>query len=180
MQPQTSKKLPPCLPAAWRHSLLYRSGPSTNKLPSAIAKYCKFWLISPEHLLSFFCTPVSVFSCIFESLGLFFQIGGLAFWLQLFHEDASGPGCPVSSTYQTVILQNLRLCAGIPLTVEADLKAKSSNTKYLISIVWLFCPVFVLVPFMVFPLDLSQLCSLWQMWKDLNVWLREQGCREGF
>ena len=46
------------------------SSPSVNKLPSSTAKYFNFWLISPEHLLPFFCTPVPMFSCIVESLVL--------------------------------------------------------------------------------------------------------------
>lgn len=46
------------------------SSPLVNKLPSVIAKYVTFWLLSPERLLSVFCTPISIFSCIVESLGL--------------------------------------------------------------------------------------------------------------
>lgn len=42
----------------------------TNRLPSSTAKYFKFWIISPEQLLPFFCTPVGVFLCIVESIGL--------------------------------------------------------------------------------------------------------------
>lgn len=41
-----------------------------NRLSSSTAKYFKFWIISPEHLLPFFCTPVRVFLCIVESIGL--------------------------------------------------------------------------------------------------------------
>src|SRR4029434_7194543 len=43
------------------------SSPSANKLPSF---YSQIFLISPEHLLQCFCTPVPMFSCIVESLGL--------------------------------------------------------------------------------------------------------------
>ena len=46
------------------------SSPSANKLPSVTAKYFRFLLISPEHLLPFFCTLVPMFLCIVESLGL--------------------------------------------------------------------------------------------------------------
>lgn len=43
---------------------------SANKQSSATAKYFKYWLISPEHLLPFFFIPLPVLSCIVESLGL--------------------------------------------------------------------------------------------------------------
>ena len=49
------------------------SSPLANKLPSATAKYFTFLPISPEHLLPFFCTPVPMFLCIVESLGLLFM-----------------------------------------------------------------------------------------------------------
>lgn len=54
------------------------SSPSANNLPSARAKYFQFWLISPEHLLSFFCTPVLMFSCVVA--WPCFHEGGMAVW----------------------------------------------------------------------------------------------------
>ena len=67
MQPQTCKEPPQWFTVACSPLLLRTI---MNKLPSTTAKYLKFWLILPEHLLPFFCTPVPVFSCIFKLLGL--------------------------------------------------------------------------------------------------------------
>lgn len=41
--------------------LVQLCSPLANKLPSTAAKYLKFWLISPGHLLPFICTPVKCF-----------------------------------------------------------------------------------------------------------------------
>lgn len=59
----------------------YRSTPQP-KLPSATGTYFKFRLISPEHVLLFFCPP---FRAWLSLLALF--PCQRSFWLQLFHED---------------------------------------------------------------------------------------------
>lgn len=50
----------------WLQTLIFEP----SNLPSAEAKYFKFWLISQEHLLPFFCFPFPMFSRIVEMLHL--------------------------------------------------------------------------------------------------------------
>lgn len=50
----------------------------SNNLPCPTTKNVRLWLINPEHLLPFFCTPISMFSSIFEVL---FPFSHQRFWL---------------------------------------------------------------------------------------------------